>query len=296
MPGQYVILGPTAGTVEAWSVTRLPFEPRGWLADFREELRRALRSLTAAAGAGHTLAATYTSADTTRVDVENVLLYNVGPAVFGRPSALRMERHFAWSPSPLPIDCPRALHHHRYSTARAVPAEAWSATGAVVSWNTGPIAGSGVLTSPAKVWAAVRASVPLVSDRLDGRNFGIDITISTPDARTRSLPAVTKTVLDGFIAALHDHDGTDVDEIAVRVADRSGLARLEVQELLRPMGAPFGVRRLLHRFREGVQWNPADDLCVAASLKLRHKEELTLAGRVVTLDGPQIGVRPPAGF
>ena len=30
--------------VEAWSTTRLPFEPKGWLLEYRSDLRRALRA------------------------------------------------------------------------------------------------------------------------------------------------------------------------------------------------------------------------------------------------------------
>jgi hypothetical protein len=33
--------------VDAWSTVRLPFEPIGWLREYRSELRSALRSMTA---------------------------------------------------------------------------------------------------------------------------------------------------------------------------------------------------------------------------------------------------------
>jgi hypothetical protein len=63
-----------------WSEVRLPFEPRGWQLHMRDELRLALRAL---APVGRpTLAARYDAPDDTFADLENVLLYNVGMAVF----------------------------------------------------------------------------------------------------------------------------------------------------------------------------------------------------------------------
>src|SRR5690349_13545324 len=51
----------TDDAVVAWSVRRLPFEPKGWLKDYRDELRVALRSLSWAAGTH--LRAAYASPD-----------------------------------------------------------------------------------------------------------------------------------------------------------------------------------------------------------------------------------------
>ena len=49
----------TGRHVEAWSADRLPFEPKGWKRDFRDELRAALVQLVASAG--EILAAEYVS-------------------------------------------------------------------------------------------------------------------------------------------------------------------------------------------------------------------------------------------
>src|SRR5207237_6008038 len=86
--------GPAGGMVEAWSVRRLPFEPTGALLELRSALRQALSSLTNRAGPGYRLSAVYRSVGTDLVDAENVLLYNVGAACFGRPMSVHVERRF----------------------------------------------------------------------------------------------------------------------------------------------------------------------------------------------------------
>lgn len=64
------------GQVTAWSTRRLSFEPQGWQVAFRNDLRATLRSLRP--HAGHGLVATYAAPNEAVVDLENVLLYNVG--------------------------------------------------------------------------------------------------------------------------------------------------------------------------------------------------------------------------
>lgn len=68
------------GCVYSWSTVRLPFEPRGPLLAYRNELRSALQDLRATASEG--LVATYATPDREFADVENVALYNVGAGAF----------------------------------------------------------------------------------------------------------------------------------------------------------------------------------------------------------------------
>jgi hypothetical protein len=286
-PGRrHVVTRPTDGTVEAWSTVRLPFEPRGWLADLRGDLGHAVRSLTGAAGAGHHLAATYTSVDRYRVDAENVLLYNVGTACFGRPAVLRVERRFEAPPDPpVPLDG-EGLHHHRYSLGADLLAGAWTTAALAAHWDTGPLPAPGHLASAATIWAAVRSARPAGLLELRAPEvFGMEMTVTAPDGARRSLPALTKVLLDGCIAALHDHDGTDRDQIASRLAVKAGLDRATVIGLLEPVGAVLGPRRLLHRFGAGVQWNPADDRCVSALLRLEAGNQYRIAGRLLAVVG-----------
>jgi hypothetical protein len=65
-----------ATTVSGWSQTRLPFEPRDELREYRAALRSALRGLVSQPRTG--LLAAYAAPDAGVVDVENVALYNIG--------------------------------------------------------------------------------------------------------------------------------------------------------------------------------------------------------------------------
>ena len=284
MASPFLVIQQGIGCVEAWSTVRLPFEPRGWLVDFRAELRQALRAIAPAAGTAGSLAATYSSVDPFPVDAENVLIYNVGTAWFGRPSTLRIERAVRTPPSPpVPLTGP-ALHHHRYAVGEPMPVGVWRSTGVASEWDTGPSAIAGLLANAATVWAAVRAAQPVTLAPLHGA-FGVDVTITAPDAAGRSLPGLTKAVLDGAIAALHDHDGSDLQAISMRVAAKARLEAPFVAAMLQPSGAAPGRRRLLHRFRDGVQWNPADDQCVTARLRLQPGDEWRVTGKLHSL-GP----------
>lgn len=108
--------------VEGWAAGRLPFEPKGWLLDYRGALRRAIGGLDPTRG--RVLVGQFTSADTRPVDVENVLLYNLGLSTFShlRPDALLISRSFARPRPPPEGDVGTPVHHHRYELA-AMPAD-----------------------------------------------------------------------------------------------------------------------------------------------------------------------------
>ena len=91
----YQVNEPEPGVVDAMSTTRLPFEPKCWLVDFRRELGAACRHLVAASG--QVLHATYTSTDRSRSDIENILSYNLGTGAIraGATHGLVLERSFA---------------------------------------------------------------------------------------------------------------------------------------------------------------------------------------------------------
>ena len=62
--------------VEAWSRSRLPFQPKGDAIEFRNALRGTLAEL--ALPTGHRLHTTYASLLPDFCDAENVLFYNLG--------------------------------------------------------------------------------------------------------------------------------------------------------------------------------------------------------------------------
>jgi hypothetical protein len=262
----WVVTGPTDGLVEAWSSVRLPFQPRGTALELRNELRNRIRQFATQAGSGYSLTAGYTSNDRTPgVDVENVLLYNVGPSYFGFPSRVAIERRYHDPPEP-PVEG-AFLHHHRYQVGM-FPISSWSAGDPICIWHAPLLWGEQSLSAVAPIWYSIRSTTPLeAAELLTGKPFVLMVVVIGPDIARRSLPSMTKCVVDGAICALHVHDGSDLVELSNRVAAKLNLSPREVAgKLLTSTPSPLGSRRLLWRFGKNVQWNPGDDLCVWASI------------------------------
>jgi hypothetical protein len=99
-----------ATTVSGWSQTRLPFEPRDELREYRAALRSALRGLVSQPGTG--LLAAYAAPDAGVVDVENVALYNIGAGSYShltgggidcrRMSSPDERHHLSYQVAPMP--------------------------------------------------------------------------------------------------------------------------------------------------------------------------------------------------
>ena len=108
---RYLVNG-SDGVVEAWSTTRLQFEPKGWQREFRAQLRIAIATL---ASSRQPLAAQYRSPVRDSCDTENILFYNVGTGAFAAASAagLRFERGFVVPFCHAELDG-SPLHYHRY--------------------------------------------------------------------------------------------------------------------------------------------------------------------------------------
>lgn len=126
-PANYLIKGPkdNGNSVELWSAVRLPFEPKGWLLEMRNSLKLAIRDIR---GNSTILNAIYSSNKREFVDVENVLIYNVGTAAFRHlcDKGLRFERRIA-SPPEISIKFNESsIHYHYYGVAnREAPSLYW---------------------------------------------------------------------------------------------------------------------------------------------------------------------------
>jgi hypothetical protein len=96
----------SAHAVAAWSEVRLPFEPRGWQLQMRDELRLALRALARVDRPA--LAARYDAPDDTFADLESVLLYSGGRS---RDGYHEVEYRVVAQPPPRPGGPPYAQIH-----------------------------------------------------------------------------------------------------------------------------------------------------------------------------------------
>ena len=204
--------------VELWSAARLQFEPKGWQVEMRADLRDALAAM--APRPDKVLHATYGAADTGEfVDVENVLLYNVGSRSI-RPlmtTGIRFERAYTTPEPPAELHDYAALHYQRYElTDRNAGFFGWQAGRRIASVSGIKIA---KVDKPGPVWAAVRAQGQPPERTADvPSRFVAHLSVSPPATRAaapRSITDAIKPLVDGIISAFHAHHQTpDVDLIS----------------------------------------------------------------------------------
>lgn len=241
--------------LDVWSERRLQYNEKPETKVLKAAIGDAISSLQAKPG--EILSAVFTSSKSDLVDAENVLLYNVGAARFTGVAreGLRFERvHQAPT---------RYQHHHRYELVpRSSPSEHWQRGETRVTAASLPI--PVLREKPDEVWRAVRSRV--VTAPMHSGPYGLLVTLTTPKAVR--LAALVKPLLDGIISGLHAHDGTDLEILAARLAQRLGYPIEEIVRLLMdPREAVLGVRPLLRKRTDGgLHWNPADDECVTCTL------------------------------
>jgi hypothetical protein len=258
-----VVIDDEARDVQAWSTVRLPFEPRGWLVDFRRELAAACRSLVA--GPGEVLHACYTAHDRARVDVENVLTYNLGTGAIGAAAAngVLLERAFG-------VVAGAGAHHYHY---RLTPSGRWK------HWSAGRLLGSVRLVAGPEVFAAGKAGRWWLAARRAGvdcrvpvvdvpEHITVRMTIAPPPGWRGSLAGLLKPLVDGLLSAMQAHDGPVEPLLDRASAIDPSLTADELQALLAgPRPAPLGRGTLLVPRATGVMWLPADDRVVALEVR-----------------------------
>jgi hypothetical protein len=249
-----------------------------------------MRSLTAAAG--QILDASYAGFKPVNMDAENLLLYNIDATAGGcfRPGArhgVRFElaagprrdppsgRYFACSYQYRLISPDSDLSHWRPVRRLA------SFTGA----DLGRFPSDKRL---GQVWLAIHhaEAETAAQPAAPAAPFAVFITLGYPRARSVGAdPERVKALIDGTVAAFQAHgDQASVAGIAARVAISTGQPEgLIAQALLDDDRAVLGAAdRLVYPHGTGVQWNPADHLCVAGQMLCREApgDTWTLAGEI----------------
>lgn len=179
--------------------------------------------------AGRTLVGCYASVDAQRCDVENLLLYNVGLRAFAHLHVHDIVLVRSMTPPPPPDGVSKALgHHHRYELADVAPP---APSGPVVA-RLAPTP----LRMPlrvASVWYDIRSKGHLEVGDGAGELLAVEVTVHRPPSAFRpGLLGVVKVAVDGFISALHTHDGSELAVVAERLGARLGLPREGVADLL----------------------------------------------------------------
>lgn len=277
---------PSELRVDAWSTRSIPFEPKEpRMKDFRRELAQAVKRLPSHKHA--ILHSIYEFAGHNPSDIENVLFYNIDQTYFSTLSlyGLRWERGYRFTkPPPLSLLSP---HHYVYSIVKQ--------SDPLLHWHVGEIwarwwvtlPNTKILEHPSFLWQFLKSSgLPILFVEPKPRhNYRIRVFIDLPrSGNQRLLLSKTKAIIDGLIATLNYHDGSDESEVCRRLAQRTGVSPYEIARLLKVQeGALFGRNRLIKLWRDTVQWNPQDDRCLVGEVLIRlnnQESELTLISEV----------------
>jgi hypothetical protein len=251
--------------VEAWSSVRLPFEPKGWLVDFRNDIRRAIVQLEPS---GESLYARFSSADMRPCDIENILFYNVGPGNFSSLMAngVVFERGLE-----APKSADELGYHMLYETMPYI--SDWAEGKPVASWQTNldPQGTGHPNFSPAYVWWMMKTESHIVTHaNLQTPIYGLEIEVQVPIVARFGLAGRMKSLLDGLISAFHCYDGVRLDEVCSRLGSLLSQDPEHIKRLLIAQDhACLGPRQLVWPYRTSVQWNPADDVCYVCRIKVK---------------------------
>jgi hypothetical protein len=249
--GAWGLWAQTERSVVGWSESRLPFDPRGDLAEYRGALRSALRRLHGSPIDG--LSVTYLAPDGGVGDVENVGLYNLGIGSYAHLTEAGIACRRAQSDD--------GRHWLRYE----------------IGWLRSPHVGD-----PA-VFAALETDIVTLHRNADEwrstltphvlrfadeqpDRFTVDVTISGPWSG-QTVAGITKPLLDGVVSALLGL-GAAVDDVVLSGALPG---RRPIQ------GEP---RRLVRLDRGGVAWNPAGDRCQAFRVRVRRARASSVKAEV----------------
>jgi hypothetical protein len=108
--------------------------------------------------------------------------------------------------------------------------------------------------------------------------FGLELRLLCPASAPFSLASNIKALFDGVITSLHSYPDPPMD-VAERVATIINAPTSAARDALaNPWSSVLGPRRLVWPRGRGVQWNPADDKCVAGELLRVNSTDWLLAG------------------
>jgi len=275
----------SVSSVTAWSTAGIPFEPRDWLLVFRDQLKSAIAALSPVGG--KILYAAYRSPiSESHVDVENLLIYNIGPGQLSNATknGLIFKRFYQISRNcPIELSSP-ALHQYEYLL---VDDKSLSIEGqhkrllASLSFRSTASA----LHSCASVWyTAKMGNTALTQKSHIAKPWGISIAIDGPSS-TIACSRIVKPLIDGITSALHCHDGSNIDYISKQLGKNLGLDDdTLVKSLLEDSNhALFGRTNLLLPYRNSLQWNPKDDYCTYCSIECLYGLPLNSLGIIAQI-------------
>jgi hypothetical protein len=268
--GRSTIQPPMADSpvVKAWADDYIRFQGRPpWQEQLRTEIRTLCKQLKPSDE--QVLHAAFFGAKRPNADVENLVLYNIGSFAIAGRNGIRFEHGDA-----VPAAAGDAEYSfcYRYALApRSGDFTDWQQGRTLASFDwidLGAFAGEKKL---AQVWLALARGQAKVFEpaRAPETPFVVRVEVRPPGGLQPVWGGLVKGIFDGVISAFQAHTDTVVlPDVAERIATVLPADRVEIGErLLDQRRAVLGtVPRLVKPYGKGVQWNPADHLCVAGEL------------------------------
>lgn len=259
----------------------------------RSQLRGLLRTLKP--GPGAILHARYGGHRPANADVENLLIYNIdmGGAAF-KTSAGYGVRFEESAQNHSNVGTNRRGCHYSYRLISAdAPLGDWIVRDTLARFTRVELGAFGSDYRLAQTWFAVKNTTIDRPAAAAQAPFGVFLELDAPAGAAAGVaPGLLKSLIDGVVCAFQNHLNYEtVGDVAARIALAIGEKPAEVAaKLLSDERAVLGSQHQLVYLRgNGVQWNPADHLCVAGQVLRRVGDRWRLSGRVCTLE-PRVGV------
>lgn len=266
---------------------KLPFQAKGSLQEMKRALQRALLKINAADD--QILYGQYISKndDPYMPDLENAMIYNLNKlSVFNTSckNGLVLERiaHSALWESANNISfnyCQKyQMIHSDYNSWY------WCSQNIIAEWNDIKI--DKFYQSPGAYWKIIKNNkVNTYYVHSHTKEYGIEIKIFSN--KSYHIAGKIKALIDGIIVAFHSYSGEQLGEVSQRVSRQLDIPQEDVERMLMDSQyAVLGKRKLIWPFKNGVQWNPADDEIVFINILKQHTDtpQLSISGRLFTVE------------
>ena len=286
----FFIKGPSENSniAELWSTVRLPFQAKGYNKDMRDALIEAIFHMNFVDNS--ILRASYHSEVNELCDLENILLYNLeSPGVFKKlcKCGISLERSINAKLYPTG-EFNTFQHYQRYELISQPRVKYWNNKRELARWHDISLPKLTSNMKPHEYWKAIKESNVSIANEIYYGFFGIDIEIEVQERSNFNLVSVVKPMLDGIIAGFHAHQGEELGVVSERLAQAMSLDAQYIANLLMDKSrAVLGMRNLLHPHLHNVQWNPADDRCVAINIicnKIFDNKKPRISGSIFVVD------------
>ncbi len=246
--------------VVACSQMRISFEPKGTQMDFRNEMRKAISELRL--GNNEIAIASFCTTENAFFDVENILVYNIGPNTFATiskngihvvKSNETIDAGFSNKYEYLIADKKKTLSELEIKKSNAFLQFQFT----LKKFNTA--------LKPSDYWLAFHDGNTEIENHETKKFFGVFIDVHLPN-ECGNIVSMMKPMIDGIISGMHSENLKDGDA-EIRLSKILNVPNERITELLyRKDFSILGERNLISAYRDGLKWNPEDERCIEITI------------------------------